>query len=262
MKCDAKLLILIGLLLIELAFLPNVSHTEGFIESAVGIWLFEDAGDKVIDSSGTGNNGIFKDGKVNRVKGKVGNGLEFIGEGFVEIPDSKSLSITETLTITAWVQVNSSFANQGFISKCDYGANQRSYLVRVDKDKFSFGFTQTLQGPWFWVADDEVLDQNTWYHVAATHDGEKISIYINGELANENAANSQIPDATTPLMFGVHGIAPATKFIGLLDEIGIFNTVLAADEIKDIMNKSLAKVFAAVEPSAKMAVTWGIMKAR
>ena len=74
MKCIAKVLILMGLFLIEIAFLPNVSHTEGFIESAVGIWLFEDAGDKVIDSSGTGNNGTFKDGKVNRVKGKVGNG--------------------------------------------------------------------------------------------------------------------------------------------------------------------------------------------
>ena len=145
--------------------------------------------------------------------------------------------------------MDASFATQGFISKCNYGANQRSYLVRVENDKFSFGFTQTLQGPWFWVTDDDVLEQNKWYHVAATHDGEKISIYINGELANENAAKSQIPDATTPLMFGIHGIAPATKFIGLLDEIGIFNTVLSEDEIKEIMNKSLAIVLVQSEMS-------------
>jgi len=212
-----------------------------------------------VDVSGEGNDGVFKGGEVNRVKGKFGNALEFVGTGFVEIPDSESLSLTDAITITSWVQVNSSFTNQGFISKCNYGANQRSYLVRIDNDKFSFGFTQQLDGGWVWVAENEVLEQEQWYHVAATHDGANIKIYVDGKFVNETAANFKIPDATTPLMFGVHGIAPDTKFIGVLDDIGIFSTDLSEDKITEIMANGLERV-SGLEPSGKLASTWGTLK--
>ena len=236
------------------------SHADGIRENLVGVWLFEETGDKVVDSSGTGNNGVFKDGKVDRVKGRFGNALQFTGEGFVEIPDSESLSITETITITAWVQVHASFANQGFISKCDYGADQRSYLVRVDNDKLSFGFTETLAGPWFWVADNDTMEQETWYHVATVYDGENLKIYANGNLVNEKAVQSEIPDATTPLMFGVHGISPGTKFVGVLDDVAIFNAALTEEVIGQIMSNGLAAEFIAVEPLDKAAIAWGEIK--
>ena len=236
------------------------SHADAIGENLVGVWLFEETGDIVVDSSGTGNNGVFKDGKVDRVKGKFGSALQFAGEGFVEIPDSESLSVTETITITAWVQVHASFANQGFISKCNYGADQRSYLVRVDNDKLSFGFTQTLAGPWFWVADADIMEQKEWYHVAAVYDGEKLKIYANGKLVNEEVAESKIPDATTPLMFGVHGISPGTKFVGVLDDVAIFNAALTENEIDQIMTTGLAIAFAVMEPTGKAAITWGRLK--
>lgn len=257
----AAYLILVVSSLSWLIVFPQDSHAEALSDNVVGVWLFEGLGDEVLDSSGTGNNGVFKDGKVDRVKGKFGNALAFTGAGFVEIPDSESLSITEAITITAWVQLHASFGNQGFISKCNYGADQRSYLVRIDNDKLSFGFTQTLVGPWSWVAGIDAVEQKTWYHVAATFDGEKLKIYADGKLLNETAGVSKIPDATTPLMFGIHGISPGTKFVGLLDDVAIFNAALAEDEIGQIMTKGLATTFA-VEPMGKAAVAWGGLKVK
>ena len=107
----------------------------------------------------------------------------------------------------------------------------------------------------------DTVEQKTWYHVAATYDGGKLKIYTDGKLLNETAGVSKIPDATTPLMFGIHGIAPGTKFVGLLDEIAIFNAALAEDEIGQIMLTDLATTFA-VEPMGKAAIAWGGIKAK
>ena len=85
-------------------------------------------------------------------------------------------------------------------------------------------------------------------------------IYANSNLANEKAAQSEIPDATTPLMFGVHGISPGAKFVGMLDDVAIFNAALTEEVIGQIMTNGLAAEFIEVKPLDKAAITWGEIK--
>ena len=90
-----------------------------------------------------------------------------------------------------------------------------------------------------------------------------MKLYVNGKLANEGEAKSNIHDATTPLMFGIHGfgLGASQKFVGLLDEVGIFNGVLTEAEINRIMTKGLERfAITAVEASGKIATTWGRLK--
>ena len=46
----------------------------------------------------------------------------------------------------------------------------------------------------------------------------------------------------------------------MLDEVGVFNRALSEDEVNSIMNEGLGTIYLSVEPSAKMAVTWGQVK--
>ena len=47
---------------------------------------------------------------------------------------------------------------------------------------------------------------------------------------------------------------------GLIDEVGIFNGVLSADDVSAIMTGGLAQEATAVELAEKLAVTWGGLK--
>ena len=60
-------------------------------------------GDTAKDKSGNKNDGIIHKGK--RVKGKIGQAIELSGDagGWVEVPDSPSLDITDEITLMCWV---------------------------------------------------------------------------------------------------------------------------------------------------------------
>ena len=62
-----------------------------------------------------------------------------------------------------------------------------------------------------------------------------------------------------PLMLGSGEIWP---FLGIIDDVGIFNKALSADDIVDIMDNGLGSAtgVAAVEPTLKVTTTWASIK--
>ena len=80
--------------------------------------------------------------------------------------------------------------------------------------------------------------------------------YLDGE--NEKSVNIENIGSVTV----VPSVVIGGGIVGAVDEVGIFNVPLSAEDVVDIMNRGLHEVLfgAAVSPNDKLAVTWGEIK--
>ena len=108
-------------------------------------------------------------------------------------------------------------------------------------------------------------DEDTWIHFAATYDinekAEQLVVYVNGKKAGVSTRPGKTAVTANPVEIGKWG--GGSFFVGIIDEVAIFNTVLSEDDLTTIVEHGLAKALGglSVEPADKLAVTWGDLKA-
>lgn len=237
------------------------SHAKIDAKSIVGTWLFDDGNGKTAkDSSGNKNDGEIK-GDLKWVDGKFGKALEFPGadENFVEVPYNDSLTLT-TFSFTLWVKLQSTGNYQSVLIKtADGQVENYSGYIFAGTNVFWTRFTSGGAGKWaFQKWGATVAADDKWHHLAGTYDMKSVTSYIDGKVEAAADTNGK-PDASPgPLNIGdCPGFPYFAK--GIIDDVGLFNVGLTADDIKTVMDKGLA-IFLAVSPSGKLATTWGEIK--
>ena len=70
---------------------------------------------------------------------------------------------------------------------------------------------------------EKVLEPGKWQYVAATYDGEKMKLYLDGELKGEIPQDGKLAGGN---------ILIGENFLGLLDEVRISNIAREVSEIK------------------------------
>lgn len=232
----------------------------------VGIWLFDGGeGDVVSDDSGNGRDGkIVGDVKWTK-EGKFSSALSFPGQqnSFVDIPHDDSLSLN-AFTINAWIKTETAPpTGEGSIVTKAPASLPRNYNLRLSGNS-TVCIVYSVNNGWAGFCGSTPAANNTWRHLAATHDEETgLRIYIDGKLDN-NADFAGKPDANdAPLMFGAMNIGSGHPYTGILDDVGIFNVALTEADINDIMKKGLgvATGLLPVSPLEKLAIVWCALKA-
>ena len=189
-----------------------------------------DEGDRVTDSSGSGN-----DGKVNGAtyvkEGKVGGAMSFNGQSQAVIVGNPAGLQIQDFTIMAWVKRGSkeNVSNNGedgvifAYGQAGYGMgilheNNRLFLCKV-------GFNC--------VSSQFQIDDDVFHHVAVTRKGSKVVCYLDGIAypASDYGANFKF---NTDAAVGARGDTMGGSFLGLIDEVAVFNRPLSDDEVKDI----------------------------
>jgi len=108
-----------------------------------------------------------------------GAALRFDGvDDYVNVPDSASLRITNTITVEAWIKRATIGVQHSIVEK--YGCSgQGGYLLRVrTDDRLMFG-TRDDCNTGGSVVGNTPLRANLWYHVAGTWDGGLLRLYVN-----------------------------------------------------------------------------------
>jgi hypothetical protein len=233
------------------------------IPNAVGVWTFDDvSGEKVKDSSGKGNDGIFV-GKPEFVAGKFGKAMKLNGtDSCIEVASNKTLDLTDQVTMLCWFNWGGTGDGwQTLFSKGPMSGTNENYALFINTTSGYFHFILTPGGARINTdSPGGLTKKNEWQFVAATYDGKMVRMYLDGTMIKEQAlTGSSTPNASN-LRLGNRETSPHW-WSGMLDEMALFNTALTEAEINAIMKDGFAK-FMAVEAKDKLSIAWGEIKSR
>jgi hypothetical protein len=197
----------------------------------VAAYGFEEAGGATaVDVSGFGNHGSIT-GATRTPSGRFGAAAFFDGSGdWITVPDANSLDLTAAMTLEAWVWPTSdTFRRRPIVGK------ERPGRVAY----FLSGATATIDAPTASVytggnnvaAGTGRLTAGVWTHLAATYDGTRLRLYVNGVLVDEDVAFGNIATSSRPLRIG-HNEIDGGIFDGRIDEVRVYSRALGAAEIQ------------------------------
>ncbi|WP_075086540.1 tandem-95 repeat protein [Mariniblastus fucicola] len=163
---------------------------------------------------------------VDDASGVVLDGID----DYVEIADSPELTMTNTMTMEAWIKSEASTnVNRMIINK------EGEYEVAILADnRIYWGFANTDPG-WSWHDTGYTVTNGEWTHVAVSYDNGTVTTYINGNVVEVYYGSGVIGDAHATLdslRIGGRENNEADKFFnGVIDDVRIWNDVRTEAEI-------------------------------
>jgi hypothetical protein len=168
---------------------------------------------------------------ANWVDAYDGGGVEFDQQDdYVDTGFTTDLSVW---TISTWV-----ISPDEPSDRTQTGPIHRESNFQIDWDHSNPVFRGAVAinagGAWH-AASFGLLQADTWYHLAATYDGDELIAYKNGILVNSNPAPSGDPEPEpASLKLGRHATA-GQYFGGIVDDARVYSRVLTLEEIQQTM---------------------------
>jgi hypothetical protein len=248
--------------LVTVFMYANVTKAELVADGLVGYWPLDkdtidgkDVEDVWGDNEGTIN------GDPKEVAGKVGEALDFGGQDSVDIPGTDSLNFAgkDELTVAAWVNAGSDDPVIGVVAGCcgtivaqrDVNGWALRYDGRNPLNEMEFIVCPDWQGDGGFGAPR--FEVGEWHHLTGVVNVNKLLLYLDGELVNETTFAGPISSGGSETEIGW---ANDGGFIGLIDEVLIYERALSEEEVKQNFE---AKGFA-VDSYGKLAICWGEIK--
>ncbi|MHC4502712.1 MAG: LamG-like jellyroll fold domain-containing protein, partial [Planctomycetota bacterium] len=190
-------------------------------------WKFDEGEGKAAgDASGKGNDGLLQNDPT-WAAGKLGGALSFNGRNsYVDVRPPPGLT-GSAITVSAWVKY------------AEVPTGAWSNVVIAQDDSRSRVFQLVAKGGrhcWHrfntgkdLIAGDRITP-GVWQHVAATFDGTKHSLYIDGELEAEAPGTLRL-DRELHVRIGMKG-SGEFPFKGLIDDVRIYDRGLSGAEVK------------------------------
>ena len=187
-----------------------------------------------LDSVGA-NNGTTQGG-VAFVAGRIGQSFEFHGTDAVTIPTSSTLDVTNGYTLAYWIKAQAWPSNEVLVvNKWQPSALEDKLLAVEPSGKISLYLSDAMNRTR--LDSLTALTVDTWHHVAATYDGTKARLYVDGLLDASVSTAGNVYNGSGTLAFGHNAVRAAqepgfnTFFTGELDEVRWYVRPLSGAEI-------------------------------
>lgn len=207
----------------------------------VGWWKLDDSTDDIaVDWSDNGNDGNLV-GDANLVPGIIGGALQFDGDGdYVDIGDSPALNITNQITVSAWIKVDTFDSNyQAIITKGD-----SAWRLQRDEGnnnlEFACSGVDVPGAEWSGIFGTKDVNDGQWHHAVGVYDGNMMCLYVDGELDVSSEASGTIQINNKPVYIGENAERPGRCWNGLIDDVQVYNYALTSDEIAIIYEERTA----------------------
>ncbi len=204
----------------------------------VGYWNFDEAAGAVLDSSGNGNDGTLN-GTAQRNPNIAGapftsvSALDVTGAvgGNVTVPDSATLSVSDEITVAAWVYARSFPTTYPTIAAKLNSAIGEAWELDLKNDA---SVEWEVGGPSSrGTVNVGSVPAGEWHHIATTYDGSALTVYVDGVAAGSAPFTGGLSTNAHPLEIGTRGGGFA-GFDGQIDELRIYSSALDAAQIADL----------------------------
>lgn len=218
------------------AQVPSYVPTNGL----VGYWPFNGNAN---DESGNGNNGTVNESVLTADRfGSLNSAYSFDGvNDFIQTPNQ---TLTGSVSFSGWYKMSNFTLPENdvfFVSNQSTVDNTYSANIAFGFRSYQgeFGHSTYVQSPLTgYYATDNLPQANIWHNITCVFEnGSYVKMYLDGVLFynNTNSVLTNSSQASLPLLFGGSGTSPYYYF-GDLDDIGIWNRALTADEVLALYN--------------------------
>jgi hypothetical protein len=202
------------------------------VSDLVGHWkMNEGNGNLLIDHSGMNNDATIIDTNgVNWVTGVEGLALSLDGGTgrYGTVNHHSSLVINNAITIAAWVNPKLVGRNT-VISKSDGNGFELTFnndgIIDFHLNRTDMGGAYRLRSKYNYSND-----VGKWIHVAATFDGTKSTIYING-IEDVSRTYAPFTIGTSSESLSIAALGKIQRFNGSIDDLRLYNKALPTSEI-------------------------------
>lgn len=147
------------------------------------------------------------------------------------VQDQNVLNNATELSVMAWINIDTSFSNTGFI------LGQNNFNLKLNSTK---KLVATING--VSITYGTSLNTTEWIHIAAIFDGSTndLSLYVNGsEVTLSNAAPSSIGSDISLFTLGKSASSNTNYFMGGIEEIRIFDSALTELQLQKIVYQKI-----------------------
>ena len=241
-----------------------MSTTNTADANLVGWWKFDGDG---VDASGNGLDGTLE-GDAHFIEGYSGQALALDGDGdFFTVNEYKGLMSTSDVTVTAWVNTTAA-GDQADIVYWGRNSGGRRVDFRINAGRLRVEHGGgNLQG-------DTSLNDGEWHHVAVTIPAgvtvsyPDVKLYLDGQDDSRYTTDPDPPfrledhDSNVDLTIGRRVPQNDRHFLGMIDDVRIYDKVLTGAEIQDIVKLGyLASAHSPTLPDGeKFEDTWATLE--
>lgn len=207
----------------------------------VGLWMpsLGPTGLTLRDLSGFGSHGILTnmDPATDWVAGEKGWTLDYDGSNdYVDVPDTLFAGMTRWSVgglILSRSNVDSASPFFGSLATPTYPTFRLD-----DKGGGTFvieAYARDGAGIYAGIESVTAIVENTWYYVWQVYDGDRVKIYINGQLdVDANATNNRTLTASDTSRIGGGQNASVRSWNGFIANVSIHNRVVSVSEIQQL----------------------------
>jgi len=224
----AKVLLLAGITLMSSSVTVAEESSLTADEHTMALWHFDEGkGQTLRDTSSYGNNGTLLNMDDSAwVKGKFGKGLHFDKiDDFILVKNSPSLNPSSEITLEVWIKPEDIVNFQDIFCK-RWESDKNGYELQIKstgkggegKICFTIGDGENIHTL---LTPPQVVVLGKWQNIAATYDGKKMRIYVDGnEVASKEIGKVNIAPNNRDLFLGRYQ-SKAYHFKGIIDEVRI-----------------------------------------
>lgn len=221
---------------------PGSAWTVGdMTDGLISYWSLDESGGVRSDRHGT--NDLTDNNTVGSVTGIISSAAhcQAANSEWLSVTDNATFTLTE-VSLSAWVRLTSLPSYVASIVAKYGSAGAREYQIVYDNTLNRFRFVVSADGTVTAAATaSTVVATGQWYHIIAWADGSSINIEVNGVSAT--VAGSGIHNGAGDFALCRPGSLPSNYFDGYVDEVGLWERLLTAEERTWLYNSGAGRSY-------------------